>query len=61
MNCAGVPVEDKRRGDLAAHVAGFADAGDDDPALQDAERFDRARKGLVQACAQGDKRLRFGR
>ena len=39
-------------GDLAADMAGLADAGDDDAALPIADEIDRRREGAAQPVAQ---------
>ncbi|MGY3123302.1 hypothetical protein ACVWXQ_007239 [Bradyrhizobium sp. S3.14.4] len=43
----------QRRRDLARHVAGLAEAGDDDAALGVADQVDRLGEGRAQRTAQG--------
>ena len=50
---AGVPVEARVRGDLAADVAALAHAADDDPAPGRGDHVDGGGERLGQAVAQG--------
>ena len=49
----------QRRGQLAADVAGFADAGDNDPPVSVENQLDRAMKTIVQTLGQRRHSLRF--